>query len=106
MQATRLGLATLIGFSLAGCVQPNAIQPVGVASAPALQQSRAGEARIGQAEGRVFISDEAASNIKTKPVVSGAGPIGSASRPLTCGQQNTTDPACHTATQQSRPPTR
>lgn len=106
MQATRLGLATLIGLALVSCVQPSAVRPVGVDGAPSLQQSRAEEARIGQAQGRVFISDEAASDIKAKPVVSGTAAVGSVGRPLTCGQQNTSDPACHTATQQSRPPTR
>jgi len=106
MQATRLGLAMSISFLLAGCVQSNAVQPARITGTHAIQNSRAGEARVGQTQGRVFISDEAVSRSKIKPVVSSTAAIGSASRPLTCGQQNMTDVACHTATQQFRPPTR
>ncbi|MCR4524332.1 hypothetical protein [Bosea sp. 47.2.35] len=101
------GFVAALACGLAGCAQqivPRNDARTQVRSTKS--EAAAREVKIGQAQGRIYTTNEASANTGAKvmrPIASGAA---ISDRPTTCGQQNTTDPACHTATQQSRPPTR
>jgi hypothetical protein len=101
------GFVAVLACGLAGCAQQIVVRSDGrTQERSARPEAAAREVKIGQAQGRIYTSNEASSNTGTKVMRSTGGGPAISDRPTTCGQQNTTDPACHTATQQSRPPTR
>ncbi len=100
-----VALSAIVGVALAGCAQQDRAGPkgnVGI-SRPSVAGTSS-EARIQQQAGRVLTRGEAATSGGSKPA-SAAGSPGQAA-PASCGQQNSTDPACHAATQQTRSPVR
>lgn len=73
----------------------------------------ASEVRIQQSYGNIppGVAEQARGRSKTKLAPeSGSNPSGAAAgsptTPATCNQQNASSPACYSATQQARPPTR
>ncbi|OJY09865.1 MAG: hypothetical protein BGP05_19070 [Rhizobiales bacterium 62-47] len=73
----------------------------------------ASEVRIQQSHGNIppGVTEQARGRSKSKLAPeSGSNPSGAAAgsptTPVTCNQQNASSPACYSATQQARPPTR
>lgn len=98
-------LSAMAGVALTGCVQQGRAGPrehAAISRQPVAGVSS--EARIQQQAGRVLTRSETAANGGSTPAGSGGNPGQAA--PVSCGQQNSTDPACHAATQQTRSPVR
>lgn len=104
MKSAAVIVSIICALGLMGCARQAAIatSPPNGGAQGSIASPR--EATIGQQSGRIRGQELGAATRGLKPA--GGADAWQRSAPVSCSQQNATDPACHAASQQSRPPTR